>query len=78
MRGYREEPMSSQMHLPGALQGVQPPGGKNQKKVSERTLTYPMFPEPESVTILRDGKSVDHEPNLIDDPNFSWEADGIG
>ena len=45
---------------------------------SMRTWTYHAFPPAETVTILRGGEPVDSLPELADDPNFTWEADGIG
>lgn len=44
----------------------------------ERTHTFHAFPSPDTVTISCRGEAVKNIPNLKDDPNFSWEADGIG
>ncbi|CAM9395735.1 unnamed protein product [Scytosiphon promiscuus] len=45
---------------------------------TERTHTFHAFPPADTVTITRRGEPVDSVPNLQDDPNFTWEADGIG
>lgn len=45
---------------------------------TERTHTFHAFPPADTVTITRRGEPVDSMPNLQDDPNFTWEADGIG
>lgn len=45
---------------------------------AERTWTFHAFPPADTVTISSHGEPVDSVPNLHDDPNFTWEADGIG
>lgn len=49
-----------------------------QEDPPERTHTFHAFPPPETVTISCRGEPVDSVPNFRDDPNFTWEADGIG
>lgn len=44
----------------------------------ERTHTFHAFPPADTVTILCKGEPVESVPNLRDDPNFTWEADGVG
>lgn len=55
-----------------------PPQVHAKKQHLERTHTFHAFPSPDTVTISCRGEPVKKIPNLIDDPNFSWEADGIG
>lgn len=45
---------------------------------TELTHTFHAFPPADTVTISCRGEPVDSMPNLQDDPNFTWEADGIG
>lgn len=51
---------------------------EEEEENDERTWTYHAFPPPDTVTISRRGEPVDSLPDLVDDPNFTWEADGIG
>lgn len=44
----------------------------------ERTHTFHAFPAPDTVTISCRGEAVERVPNLVGDPNFAWEADGVG
>ena len=51
---------------------------EEEEESAERTHTFHAFPPADTVTISRRGEPVDSVPNLRDDPNFTWEADGIG
>lgn len=55
-----------------------PPFVPPREEPAERTYTFHAFPPAETVTISRRGEPVDSVPNLREDPNFTWEADGIG
>ncbi len=51
---------------------------QQEEESDERTHTFHAFPPAETVTISRRGEPVESAPNPRNDPNFTWEADGIG
>lgn len=64
-------------HPPNAVPQI-PPAPPLHHQHLERTHTFHAFPAPETVTISCRGEPVERVPNLVDDPNFAWEADGVG
>lgn len=72
-----EHSVSSPPYTPEALRRFLPTRS-TKHQASERTHTFHAFPPSNTVTVLCKGEPVDRVPKLEDDPNFTWEADGIG
>lgn len=76
---FQRLPIPQPSDDPPSLGSLQvPPLAAPREEPTERTHTFHAFPPAETVTISRGGEPVDSAPNLREDPNFTWEADGIG